>query len=467
MTGGTWPADVSYGHVRSEKGVGFVPGGEIPTNIRTTAGQFMGQEIPQNYGKLVFGFPLASEVDFDPAQESVHGLLAEGSQEREESAQDNQPMAEGSQEREESAQDNQPMQNPYEQPSRRAGSSLQREEPAGQWEQQRSSSGSSEPPEEQVEVPPDDQPEQEATPTHGQGDPQEDEPMGEEVVNLWEAEDPPDEDFIVEHVTRSSISASNPWVCMRPALFVLEMKMDRLKRTLQVRKVVVLREWGKLLGPQRVALRRQSIGHADWEKLPWTGHLCYLFTRSWEIGRLRAHYHKERAHYHKERNFEGVRLLLEQCRYYWTDWLRGQGEPLGWDDRFDIDRDQWHEHLLLYERDLMIQADLEWLVEAVFTFYRKHLDKLIRENGRMWGDFCKKKYDDDGNEIGLELNTFGYDLRNPNVEVPMNKKTVIPDREKHFSWQLSCTNKKLHEISVTTQPLLTESSNSLLMIEKK
>ena len=327
-------------------------------------------------------------------------------------------------------------------------------------EQQRSSSGSSEPPEEQVEVPPDDQPEQEATPTHGQGDPQEDEPMGEEVVNLWEAEDPPDEDFIVEHVTRSSISASNPWVCMRPALFVLEMKMDRLKRTLQVRKVVVLREWGKLLGPQRVALRRQSIGHADWEKLPWTGHLCYLFTRSWEIGRLRAHYHKER-------NFEGVRLLLEQCRYYWTDWLRGQGEPLGWDDRFDIDRDQWHEHLLLYERDLMIQADLEWLVEAVFTFYRKHLDKLIRENGRMWGDFCKKKYDDDGNEIGLELNTFGYDLRNPNVEVPMNKKTVIPDREKHFSWQLSCTNKKLHEISVTTQPLLTESSNSLLMIEKK
>ena len=55
------------------------------------------------------------------------------------------------------------------------------------------------------------------------------------------------------------------------------------------------------------------------------------------------------------------RILLEQCRYYWTDCLRGQGEPLGWDDRFDIDRDQWHEHLLLYERDLMIQEDMEWL----------------------------------------------------------------------------------------------------------
>ena len=63
----------------------------------------------------------------------------------------------------------------------------------------------------------------------------------------------------------------------------------------------------------------------------------------------------------------------------------------------------------------------------MFTFYRKHLDKLIREIDRMWGDSCQKKYADDGNEIGLELNTFGYDLRNPNVEVPMNKKTVIPD----------------------------------------
>ena len=26
-----------------------------------------------------------------------------------------------------------------------------------------------------------------------------------------------------------------------------------------------------------------------------------------------------------------------------------------------------------------------YIVEAVFTFYRKHLDKLIRENDRMWG----------------------------------------------------------------------------------
>ena len=31
--------------------------------------------------------------------------------------------------------------------------------------------------------------------------------MGEEVVDLWEAEDAPDDDYVVEQATRSSISA--------------------------------------------------------------------------------------------------------------------------------------------------------------------------------------------------------------------------------------------------------------------
>ena len=92
VTGGTWPADVSYGHVPREKRVDFAPGRPIPETIRTTAWQFMGQEIPPNDGKLVFGFPLTSEVDFDPGLESVHGLLLEGSQQREESEQNDQHM---------------------------------------------------------------------------------------------------------------------------------------------------------------------------------------------------------------------------------------------------------------------------------------------------------------------------------------------------------------------------------------
>jgi len=48
--------------------------------------------------------------------------------------------------------------------------------------------------------------------------------------------------------------------------------------------------------------------------------------------------------------------------------MRSQIEPLGWDDRFDIDRDNWRDVFLLYERDLAIQKDLEYLSEAVFVF---------------------------------------------------------------------------------------------------
>ena len=77
VTGGTWPPDVSYEHVLREKGAGFVAGGGIPNNIRTTAWQFMGQEIPTNYGKLVFGTPVVKKADFDPATKSIHGLLSE------------------------------------------------------------------------------------------------------------------------------------------------------------------------------------------------------------------------------------------------------------------------------------------------------------------------------------------------------------------------------------------------------
>ena len=52
---------------------------------------------------------------------------------------------------------------------------------------------------------------------------------------------------------------------------------------------------------------------------------------------------------------------------------------------------------------------LQWLAEAVSQFYQAHLGRLIRENDKLWGDFCRKEFDADGNEVGLELNTFGYD----------------------------------------------------------
>ena len=81
---------------------------------------------------------------------------------------------------------------------------------------------------------------------------------------------------------------------------------------------------------------------------------------------------------------------------------------------------------ILYEHDEQIQKDLQWLSEAVSQFYQVHLGRLITENDKLWGDFCRKEFDADGNEMGLELNTFGYDTTRPDVTVPMNKDTVIP-----------------------------------------
>ena len=128
VTGGSWHKDTTWEHVMKEKGQSFIPGADIPDEVRVTAWEFMGQQVPQNYGKLVFGTPLCRKKDFDPVMDSIYGMVAERSQEREESA----PVDET-------------MQNPYEQPSRR-GRSQEREEPQVVWEQQRSSSGSSEPP---------------------------------------------------------------------------------------------------------------------------------------------------------------------------------------------------------------------------------------------------------------------------------------------------------------------------------
>ena len=337
----------------------------------------MGQEIPPNYGKLVFCFPLTTEVDFDPTLEALHGLLSESSHHHQ---------------REESEQTDQPMQiHMNSHPGAQDALSRERNLPVNGNNNFPHQEGSSEPPEE--EPPQDDQPEKEATPSHEQVDHTQDDPMGEEVADIWKAKDVPDEDYAVEQVTRSSISASNPWVLYEAGMICARDEDGQIKPNHSGEKVITLREWAHFLSPQRVALRRQSIGR---DKLPWTGHLCYLVTRSWEMGRLRSYYLKTRQLSH-------LRNFLEDCRYNHTDWLRGQGRPPGWEDRFDIEREQWSENWLLYERDLMIQADLEWFAEAVYQFYKEHLDKLIGENDRMWGEFCKKRYDDDRNETGLEL----------------------------------------------------------------
>ena len=419
VTGGSWHRDTTWEHVMKEKGQSFIPGAEIPDEVRVTAWEFMGQQVPQNYGKLVFGTPLCLKKDYDPVAESIYGLVAERSQEREESA----PVDE-------------PMQNPYEQPSRRGrsqereepqegGRSQEREEPQDVWEQQRSSSGSSEPPQH-------DDPQQDAQ-DNQQEEPSvdiQDDTMGEEIVDLWEAEDPPDdmEDPVVTQVTSSSISASNAWILYEANIIIAREENGELIRNSSGEKVIVLREWNLLLSAQKIALRRQSITRSDWEKLPWTGHQCFLFTRAWEIGRMQSYFNKIQ-------DFTALENYLENCRRCGLDWMRGQKEPSGWEDRNEINREDWREKFLLYERDLAIQKDMEYLSEAVFVFYTKHLDNFIRENNKLWGDFCRRKRDDDGNIMdALELDTSSYNLRIPGTTVPMNKRTVIPEPERHFSF---------------------------------
>ena len=409
VTGGSWHSNTTWNHVMKEKGQSFIPGGDIPDEVRITAWEFMGQQVPQNYGKLDFGNPLCNEKDFDPLMDSIYCAAADSSHKREASAQDDVPMS-----------------NPHEQPSQR-GRSPEREEPQDVWEQQRSSSGSSESPQH-------DGPQQDAQ-DNQQEEPSvdvQDDPMGEEVVNLWEAEGPPDdiEDPIVEQATKSSISASNPWILYEAGIVCAREENGELIKNSSGEKVIVLREWNLLMPPQKIALRRQSINRPDWEKLPWTGHQCLLFTRAWEIGRMLAHFHKEG-------NIEAMEGYLGSCRRHWTDWMRGQVEPPGWEDRFSINREDWREKLLLYERGLAIQKDMEYLSEAVFVFYTKHLDQFIRENNKLWGDFCRRKKDRDGNILdALELNTHGYDMTIQGITVPMNKRTVIPEPERHFSCQL-------------------------------
>ena len=81
---------------------------------------------------------------------------------------------------------------------------------------------------------------------------------------------------------------------------------------------------------------------------------------------------------------------------------------------------------------------MDWLSEAVYQFYQVHLDRMIRKNDKLWGDFCRKRYwwNDvtEKYEDFLDLSTKGYDTTDPNVTIPSTSKTVIPEPEKHGSF---------------------------------
>ena len=76
------------------------------------------------------------------------------------------------------------------------------------------------------------------------------------------------------------------------------------------------------------------------------------------------------------------------------------------------------------------------ITEAVYQFYQKHLDRMIRRNEMLWGDFCKPRFNwnvaTGQYDQYLDLDTSGYDLRDPNTVVTPTPKTVIPEPENHF-----------------------------------
>ena len=81
---------------------------------------------------------------------------------------------------------------------------------------------------------------------------------------------------------------------------------------------------------------------------------------------------------------------------------------------------------------------IEWCSEAVCQLYQVHLDKMIRKDDKLWGDFCRTRYvwNDATQRYDeyLGLSTKGHDKRNPSTVIPMTEKTVIPEPEIHFSF---------------------------------
>eukprot|EP00435_Cladocopium_sp_Y103_P052220 s573_g16.t1 len=94
----------------------------------------------------------------------------------------------------------------------------------------------------------------------------------------------------------------------------------------------------------------------------------------------------------------------------------------------------------MYRRDELIQSDFEWLMEAVFDFYQRDLDNLIRSNERLWGDFCMRREDENGKTEDEEGNTLGLEMVPPpggflpDKEYKLSKHNIIPFPEKHFSF---------------------------------
>lgn len=173
----------------------------------------------------------------------------------------------------------------------------------------------------------------------------EDDTMDPQVVADWERDHGPAEDeYLTDHAT-GSFSATYPWMLYDTGVFCARLEYGSIDRNKVGEKVIILREWNYLLTNQRIALRRQGISRVEWERLPWTGHVCYLFTRAWECCRYRSKLMRDGR-------YDACATFLEKCREPCTDWLRGEHPPRDFENRGTIDQDQWSENWKIYSTNL-------------------------------------------------------------------------------------------------------------------
>ena len=140
----------------------------------------------------------------------------------------------------------------------------------------------------------------------------------EQAAAIWEGENVEDDEMI-DRVT-SSASATNLWFLYEAGIICSRQGDGSVELNSSGERVINLREWAFLLSHQRIKLRRQEIKRPDWEKLPWTGHLCYLFTRAWEIG-------SAKSQFKRDKDCTRMRDFSENVPQSECDWVRGQGPP--------------------------------------------------------------------------------------------------------------------------------------------
>ena len=389
VTGGIFNVYPTYDQLRLEKGESYEPGGNVPPFARKTAWEYMGQQTPEPYRKLIFTTPMLQRI--------VYEAMVKGSSAQPEvpKGPSQDPSKESSSKGEESS-------------GSKAASSQQRSDkpeesqgpnydPWAEWEPEPSS----------------DKPEEGKT-AKAERSYKEEESAKDQDMEDSDIEEYGTTEDRIQHDLQTSFAGANPWILYEAGIICVKDNKGELQRNASEEKVINLLEWDNLEDNQVLALLRQGIGPEQWQEISWTGHFCYLFTAAWEIGRTRSLCMREEDPDESKR-------VLQNIRHHGWDWHRGNCEPYGYEKRHDLPRESWTPDIKMYERNEEIQADMEWLSEAVCNLYRNVLDQFIRQNDRLWGDFCKKLIDENTGLTTeyLDLNTTGYDIRGGQT-VPMN-----------------------------------------------